>query len=242
MFFASFFSRWASARPAGHPGPAPLAAPALPARRHWLQRLGVVLGAGLLARPAAAVAPLDVASAYQPLLGEIFLAAYNFAPKGFALCAGQHLPINQNQALFSLLGTMYGGNGQTTFALPDLRGRTPMGVNNLTQGTQAGGASQPLTLAQLPAHAHLLPANSAPGTSSSPLGVATPGAATGVDIYGRPLQDLKLYAPGSGVGAGPGTAPETVSNAGGNQAAANVPPYLGLNYFIALQGAFPSQN
>jgi len=163
-----------------------------------------------------------------PYLGEVKIIAFNFAPKGWALCNGQFLPINQNQALFSLLGTMYGGNGQTTFALPDLRGRTPIHQGNgHTQGEAAGEVAHTLTISELPTHTHVLNGTSNAGTAPIPL---TNLLATGA---------TQLYAP-------PGTLAAmnaaSVGNTGGSQPHENRQPYSVVNFAIALQGAFPSQN
>jgi len=161
-------------------------------------------------------------------LSEIKIISWNFAPRGWAFCNGQLLPINQNQALFSLLGTTYGGNGQTTFALPDLRGRVPIHMGNThTLGEAAGQTAHTLTLSEMPAHNHFVSAN---GTGPNK---PTPGgnyfsANTGFSPYGSP----------------PNVAmdPTIVSTVGGSQAHLNMAPYLALNFCICLSGIFPSQN
>jgi microcystin-dependent protein len=154
--------------------------------------------------------------------------SFNFAPKGWALCDGQLLPINQNQALFALLGTMYGGNGQTNFALPNLEGRVPVHVGNgLTQGQSAGELSHTLTTAEMPAHLHLGQGSSSPADSAVPTGNYL-GAATG--LYGSAGADATTLHPA------------TVTNIGGGQPHDNMQPYLVLNFCIALQGVFPSPN
>lgn len=166
----------------------------------------------------------------EPFLAEIRLCSFNFAPKGWALCNGQLLPINQNQALFALLGTTYGGNGQTTFALPDLRGRRPIQVGNgYFLGQQGGAEGHTLTISQLPAHTHAMRATSAVGSQDSPVDgylatsvVDTPYAAANAPVLGG--------------------SPSALGNIGGSQAHENRPPFLVLNYIIALQGIFPSQN
>jgi microcystin-dependent protein len=181
------------------------------------------------------VLPAIPALAQEPFLGEIDLVAFNFPPKGFALCNGQLIPINQNQALFALLGTTYGGNGQTTFALPDLRGRRAIGfgqgsgLSNYTQGQTGGEESVSLTVGQLPAHTHTAEASSAPGTSPGP----------NANFWASQSQ-VFLYsnAPGGFTNMNP----ETIRSAGSSQPHDNMPPYLVLNYIIALQGIFPSQN
>jgi len=164
----------------------------------------------------------------EPYLGEIRVASFNFAPKGWALCNGQLLPINQNQALFSILGTTYGGDGRVTFALPDLRARIPFHMGNgMTLGERGGETSHTLTLAELPQHTHLGNAQSTPGTpGTSPNGTLPgPGPAA-------------MYAPTPNASMRTGS----VSSVGGNQPHANEAPYLVLTMIIALQGIFPSQN
>lgn len=168
----------------------------------------------------------------EPFFAEIRMMSFNFAPKGWAVCNGQLLPINQNQALFSLLGTQYGGNGQTNFALPDLRGRLPVhtGPASGPLGSTGGREAVTLTQAQLPAHAHALNATSALATSGSPAN-ALPGK------KGRLGRDL-FAAPGNLVALNE----NTVTPHGGSQAHDNLQPYLALNFVIALQGIFPSPN
>ncbi len=163
----------------------------------------------------------------EPFLSEIRLLSFNFAPKGWALCNGQFLPINQNQALFSLLGTTYGGNGQTTFALPDLRGRLGMHEGNgHTLGERAGTETVTINIQQLPTHLHTLNASNvnadAPIPTSNLLGQFNNG-------YRQPTNLMAMD-------------PSSVSNTGGSQPHENRQPYLVLNYSIALQGIFPSQN
>jgi microcystin-dependent protein len=164
----------------------------------------------------------------EPFLSEIRLMSFDFAPKGWAMCNGQLLPINQNQALFALLGTTYGGNGQTTFALPDLRGRVPMHVGDgHTLGEQGGEQAHTLTIPELPAHRHGVNASSsATGGTSSPNGNYLGG---GNNVYGT---------------GGPRTTmlPGTVTSTGGSQAHLNMQPFLSLTFCIALQGIFPSPN
>jgi microcystin-dependent protein len=162
----------------------------------------------------------------DPFLGEIRLTSFNFAPKGWAMCNGQLLPINQNQPLFSLFGTMYGGNGQTNFALPDLRGRVAMHrSNSFTQGQRGGETAHTLTNQELPQHIHVAAA------SAGDADVPVPGG-------GR----LASFNNGYGAPANPTTlAPATITNAGGSQAHQNMAPYLVLNYVVALIGIFPSQ-
>lgn len=170
----------------------------------------------------------------EPFLSEIRMMSFNFPPKGWAFCNGQLLPINQNQALFALLGTQYGGNGQTNFALPDLRGRVPMhtGLQSGPLGSTGGQESVTLTQAQLPAHAHALYATTALATTGSPAG-ALPGkkGRLGRDLYAAPDTDKLVALNGN-----------AVTSRGGSQAHQNMQPYLTINFAIALQGIFPSPN
>jgi microcystin-dependent protein len=164
----------------------------------------------------------------EPFLGEIKLFTFNFAPKGWAMCNGQLLPINQNQALFSLLGTTYGGDGRTNFGLPNLQARVPMHTGNgLVLGEVAGETGHTLSLPELPSHAHVV--NGSPRT-------ATVIAPTG---------NYLATSPGNDYAAPPGNTslmPATLTNVGGSQPHDNMSPYLVLNFCIALQGIFPSQN
>jgi microcystin-dependent protein len=165
----------------------------------------------------------------EPFLAEIRILSFNFAPKGWTLCNGQLLPINQNQALFALLGTTYGGNGQTNFALPDLRGRTPFHIGNgIIQGERAGEEIHTLIGSEMPAHTHVLRASSKPANLAVPnLGAwATTSAGT----------NFSNGSPNTSMQAG------LVSSVGGGQAHENRQPYLTLNFAIALQGIFPSRN
>ncbi len=174
----------------------------------------------------------------EPFLTEIKIVSFNFAPRGWSLCNGQLLPINQNQAVFALLGTTYGGNGQTNFALPDLRGRGPWSVGNgFSLGERAGTETHTLTTAELPAHSHTI-------TNPTVGGVA--GAGNSPDPTGRRWAGLRRDAVYSD--ATPDTAlsntavSSTIQATGGSQAHNNMPPFLVLNFVIALQGIFPSQN
>ena len=165
----------------------------------------------------------------EPYLGEIRLVSFNFAMRGWAFCNGQLLPINQNQALFALLGTMYGGNGQTTFALPDLRGRMPVhGASS--QGTSGGAASVALTAAQMPAHAHQLLASDNDTHAISPVGRA----------FGSVEQNgLNMFRLADGSAA---LHPSSVTPLGSGSPHSNMQPYTVSNFQIALQGIFPSRN
>jgi len=174
----------------------------------------------------------------DPFLGEIRIFAGNFAPTGWAFCQGQLLPIAQNTALFSLLGTTYGGNGVQTFALPDLRGRVVMGfgqgpgLSPYVQGQVGGAESVSLTTQQMPAHSHTVGASEA-GNTTSPK-AAFPAQAVAVG----PTSGPKVFA-----GTSDGTTMNTamIGSTGGNQPVNVQPPYLVINYIIALQGIYPSR-
>jgi microcystin-dependent protein len=164
-----------------------------------------------------------------PFLGEIKIISWNFAPQGWAFCNGQFLPINQNQALFSLLGTMYGGNGQTTFALPNFKGRVPVHVGGgLTQGEAAGTAAVTVNTQTMPQHIHFVNVTNNDATSPNP--------ANDVILSKSVAQS---YGPASNLSP---MAVSTIGNVGGSQPHENRQPYLVLNFIIALQGAFPSRN
>lgn len=164
----------------------------------------------------------------EPFLSEIKIVSFNFAPKGWALCNGQLLPINQNQALFALLGTTYGGDGRTNFALPNLRGRVPIHTGNgHTLGEAAGSTAVTVTTPQLPQHVHaMLASPNSSGTTGDPTG-----------HFLAPVNGG--YAAASNLTT---LEPTSVGNAGGSQPHTNMMPYLALNFVIALQGIFPSQN
>jgi microcystin-dependent protein len=164
----------------------------------------------------------------QPFLGEIKIVSFNFAPAGWAFCNGQFLPINQNQGLFSLLGTMYGGDGRTTFALPNLRGQVPihMGAGH-TMGEQAGTSAVTVNLQQLPTHIHQEQAQ--PTTNNSQLPAVGAVLCQASNVY-HTADNLTAINPAS------------VTSIGGSQPHNNMMPYLVLNFIIALQGIFPAQN
>ncbi len=168
----------------------------------------------------------------EPFLSEIRLMSFVYAPKGWAQCNGQLLPINQNQALFALLGTTYGGDGRVNFALPDLRGRSPLHAGNgHSLGERGGAQAHSLSAAELPAHSHVLSASSDVANSNLP-GQALPA--------GKPRGGINRYAPAGS--ANTALHAGSLANAGGSQAHENRQPFLALNFCIALQGIFPSPN
>jgi microcystin-dependent protein len=163
----------------------------------------------------------------EPFLSEIRMMSFVFAPKGWALCNGQLLPINQNQALFSLLGTTFGGDGRVNFALPDFRGRVPIEVGaGHTLGERGGEQAHTLSQQEMPQHIHFFQANSASGNTPNPTNNLLAAAN---NLYTAPANLTTLN-------------PATVSNTGGSQAHQNMQPFLTLSFCIALQGIFPSPN
>ncbi len=167
----------------------------------------------------------------EPFIGEIRLMSFVYAPKNWALCNGQFLPINQNQALFSLLGTTYGGNGQTTFALPDFRGRVPIHVGNgHTVGERAGEQAHTVTVAEMPTHAHSAHASTAAATTAFPTTSSVLAQSIGANLYAASSSNLVAMNPGM------------IANTGGSQAHQNMQPYLTISFCIALVGIFPSRN
>ena len=163
----------------------------------------------------------------EPFLSEIRIMSFGFAPKGWALCDGQLLPINQNQALFSLLGTTYGGDGRVNFALPDLRGRTPIHTGSgFTLGERGGEQAHTLGISELPTHTHPVNASSAPGNNAVPTNNVLASSLN--QSYRAPDQ------------ASTSLLPATITNVGGSQAHLNMQPFLTLNFTIALSGIFPS--
>lgn len=164
----------------------------------------------------------------EPFLAEIKIVGFNFAPRGWAFCDGQILPINQNQSLYSLLGTTYGGDGRTSFALPEMRGRTPIHVGNGHQeGQKSGEETHTLNAAEMPGHTHTAQASSADANQPIPAGNLL--AKTSLEAY-RNRDNVVNMKAGS------------LTNAGGGSAHENMQPYIALNYCIALQGLFPSRN
>lgn len=170
----------------------------------------------------------------NPFLGEIRMGGFNFAPRGWAFCIGQLLPIAQYDALFALVGTTYGGDGVTTFALPDLRGRIPInqgqgpGLSNYVMGQKAGTESVTLTTAQIPSHSHVITAASSGTRSANPVG----------NLLGSGEADIYNHDGANGVAM----SPNAIAQSGGNQPHDNMQPYLCINFFIALEGIFPSRN
>jgi microcystin-dependent protein len=164
----------------------------------------------------------------EPFLGEIKIISWNYPPKGWAFCNGSLLPINQNQALFSILGTTYGGDGRVNFGLPNLQGRTPMHVGNgITLGELGGEATHTLNISELPAHTHV-----PVGSSVTPPTSTTPANSLWAPNNANPFNAQSNSAMN----------PAGISVTGGSQPHENMSPYLVLNFIIALQGIFPSQN
>lgn len=172
----------------------------------------------------------------DPFVAEIRIFAGNFAPTGWAMCNGQLLPISQNTALFSLLGTMYGGDGKTTFALPNLTDSVPLqqgqgnGLSQYLEGEAGGESSVTLLESEIPAHSHQVKASTSPGTQVDPIGMTwgVPHAARGTNMYTATQQDSQMYLGGFSI-------------AGNDQPHNNMMPYLALTFIIALQGIYPSR-
>jgi len=163
----------------------------------------------------------------EPFISEIRLFSFNFAPKGWAACNGQILPINQNQALFSLLGTTYGGDGRVNFGLPNLQGRVPIHTGNgHNLGESAGEQNHTLTVAEMPQHTHVARASAANADAPVPTNNLL---ASANNLYAPPANPTNLH-------------PASVTNAGSSQAHLNMQPFLTLSFCIALQGLFPSPN
>ena len=179
----------------------------------------------------------------QPYIGAIVLFAGNFAPRGWALCQGQLIAISTNTALFSILGTTYGGNGQTTFALPDLRGRIPVGqgqgpgLSTYTLGEQTGTEQVTLLTNQMPQHNHLMNVGSLAADNAGPTGLYLTSA--NANYQGDPVS---VYAYGATAAANATLNVKSITNTGGNLPHPNIQPSLCLNYIIALEGIFPSRN
>jgi microcystin-dependent protein len=180
------------------------------------------------------LSPLKAHAQAEPFLGQLMVVGFNFCPRGWAPAAGQILSISQNTALFALLGTMYGGNGQTTFALPDLRGRVPVGVgqgpglSNIDQGEVGGSESHTLLVSEMPMHSHTAFGSTSLPSSLSPTGKQL-ARQDRVNMYTNPGSLTPLAA-------------QTIGTAGGSQPFPLRDPYLGLQWCIAVQGIFPSRN
>ncbi len=174
-------------------------------------------------------------NAQEGFIGEIRMFAGNFAPRSWAFCDGQLLPINQNQALFSILGTTYGGDGRTTFALPDLRGRVAIhpgsgpGLSAYQQGSKGGTEANILTVSQMPAHSHTVNAVVEDGNQSVPTG----NLPAGTKVLDKEYSDAEANTTMNGT---------MIGNSGGGQPVNNIQPYGTVNYIICLQGIFPSRN
>jgi microcystin-dependent protein len=165
----------------------------------------------------------------EPFLGEIRVMSFGFAPRGWALCNGQLLPINQNQALFSLLGTNWGGDGRVNFALPDCRGRVPIHVGSgFALAARGGEPAHTLSISEIPTHTHALVGSSSDGTSPVPA----------TNLLARAAPANPYHAPNNLQAMNAAS----IANVGGSQAHTNTQPYLALTFCIALQGIFPSQN
>lgn len=164
----------------------------------------------------------------EPFLAEVRIVGFNFAPRGWAFCDGQILPINQNQSLYSLLGTTYGGDGRTSFALPDMRGRCPIHVGNgHREGQKSGEETHTLAANEMPQHTHVARATNTAASLNQPAG----------NLLGQvPSQIYSLNGTNTALASG------TVANVGGGQAHENMQPYLAINFCIALRGLFPSRN
>jgi microcystin-dependent protein len=166
----------------------------------------------------------------QPYVGEIRMVGFNFAPAGWELCNGQLLPISENETLFNLIGTTYGGDGQSTFAMPDLRGRVPIHPGNgFVQAQIAGEETVTLTVQQIPAHSHTAVAVSGAGNQQTPGGNNWASASTGAKLYSDQAPAVALN-------------PAVVGSSGGNQPHDNLMPFQVVNFIISLYGIFPSQS
>jgi microcystin-dependent protein len=169
----------------------------------------------------------------EPFVGEIRMFAGNFAPRGWAFCDGQLLAVSQNDALFSLFGTIYGGDGRTTFGLPDLRGRIPIhagsgpGLSPRRLGAKAGTEKETLTVNQLPSHTHPLIATTSSGTDNSPSGKVT-GESPSIDLYFEGDRNQNMAA-------------SAITSVGGSRSHTNLAPFLCIHFIVALFGIYPSR-
>ncbi|MGE5233688.1 MAG: phage tail protein [Acidobacteriota bacterium] len=165
----------------------------------------------------------------EPFLSEIRIMSFGFPPKGWAFCDGQLLPINQNQGLFSLLGTTYGGDGRVNFGLPNLQGRVPIHMGSgHTLGERGGEQGHTLSIAEVPTHTHVVVASGDTASTNNPTNAVGLAKSSGAALYAAPTNLVAM-------------APNEVANTGGSQAHLNMQPFLVLNFSIALQGIFPSQ-
>lgn len=206
--------------------------------RHANHRMGMTFAPRCLALAVVlALGTRRIEAAVDPLLGEVIMFAGNFAPRGWALCDGQLLPISSNSALFSIIGTIYGGDGRTTFALPDLRSRSPMhagrgpGLSHRDLGHRNGQEYVTLTTSEIPSHRHVVNAFNVSGTSPFPESGSTFGSTS---CCGKHYS--KSTANGQQMHY------STLGNTGGGQSHNNMAPFLAVNFIIALQGTFPSRN
>lgn len=183
-----------------------------------------VVAVGMLMVPGA-----NAQTAVTPYLGEIRFVAFSFAPMGWALCNGQLLSISENEALFNLIGTNYGGDGKTSFALPNLQGRVPLGMGaGYVPGQTGGQSTVTLSIAQLPKHSHNLRASSATANTKAPAGAALANNSTSA-TYSSLAPDVSMST-------------KTIGLTGGGQPVPTMPPYAALTCIIALEGIYPSQN
>jgi microcystin-dependent protein len=188
----------------------------------------------LLLALAIVASPFEARASTEPFIGELMLTGYNFCPQGWAMASGQLLAIQQNTALFSLLGTQFGGNGQTTFALPDLRGRAPIGagqgpgLSERVIGEQGGEEAITLLQSQLPIHNHAAGASTLAGNSVTPANAL-------------PAKKFRTQLYRTGSSADSTLAPDAIGVAGGSQPHSNVPPFTAMTWCIAVQGIFPQR-
>lgn len=172
----------------------------------------------------------------EPFLAEIRIVGFNFAPRGWAFCDGQILPINQNQSLYSLLGTTYGGDGRTTFGLPDMRGRIPIhqgwgpGLSNRPLGSKSGQEGEILSASQIGSHTHTSRGTTGTGTANSPDGA----------IFANPGGTILTYKAGATQRAAMNA--DAIGHTGGSQAHDNVQPFVCVNFIVALFGIYPSRS
>ncbi len=209
-------------------------------------RNSTLLSASLIAASLGFTAVPGVAQAQAggtQLLGQLAFVPYNFTPRGWANCDGQLLPISQYSALFSLLGTTYGGDGRTTFGLPDMRGRFPMHVGNgpglspRQLGEKAGSETHNLTVNQMPAHSHTAKGTTEAATTSNPNN-AVPAAPDALPLQGAPAVNTYKTSPTTTTNL----SSAAISNTGNNQAVNHMSPYIGVRCIIALEGVYPSRN